>query len=114
MLFWSISKAAGNDVIGIDLSTTNSCVAVIEGKNEVLSLFRSLLRTAGNCIFTVCPKIEEREGDQKQVNSHGTVMDPLPQSRRPSKAERNEVPMTVYWGFAWARCYVMLSRDDLF
>jgi molecular chaperone DnaK len=26
------SKAAGSDVIGIDLGTTNSCVAVMEGK----------------------------------------------------------------------------------
>eukprot|EP00268_Persea_americana_P061794 TRINITY_DN784_c0_g1_i8.p1 TRINITY_DN784_c0_g1~~TRINITY_DN784_c0_g1_i8.p1 ORF type:complete len:131 (+),score=27.30 TRINITY_DN784_c0_g1_i8:691-1083(+) len=41
------SKPAGNGIIGIDLGTTNSSVAVMEGKNEVLSLFRSLLRTAG-------------------------------------------------------------------
>lgn len=27
------SKAAGSDIIGIDLGTTNSCVAVMEGKN---------------------------------------------------------------------------------
>lgn len=26
------SKGAGSDVIGIDLGTTNSCVAVMEGK----------------------------------------------------------------------------------
>jgi hypothetical protein len=30
------SKAAGSDVIGIDLGTTNSCVAVMEGKVRTL------------------------------------------------------------------------------
>jgi len=35
---WSLSRAfsskpAGNDVIGIDLGTTNSCVSLMEGKN---------------------------------------------------------------------------------
>lgn len=30
--FVGSSKPAGNDVIGIDLGTTNSCVSIMEGK----------------------------------------------------------------------------------
>ena len=31
------AKAAGNDIIGIDLGTTNSCVSIMEGKVRSLS-----------------------------------------------------------------------------
>lgn len=32
LIFQNSSKPAASDVIGIDLGTTNSCVAVMEGK----------------------------------------------------------------------------------
>ena len=43
------AKGAGSDVIGIDLGTTNSCVAVMEGKVGFLS--RLLLRLLLNFDF---------------------------------------------------------------
>lgn len=36
------SKGAGSDVIGIDLGTTNSCVAVMEGKVSKIVIFKSM------------------------------------------------------------------------
>lgn len=43
MLLYS-SKSAGDEIIGIDLGTTNSCVAVMEGKVGLLFPSRSTIQ----------------------------------------------------------------------
>jgi hypothetical protein len=42
------SKGAGSDVIGIDLGTTNSCVAVMEGK---VSIFGAVIEIVAERVF---------------------------------------------------------------